>query len=70
MPPVNIAMAYVGLGETDEAFRWLERAFSERAAWLPNALTSQPAFQPLRTDPRFTDLLQRIGLSPPPRAAR
>jgi tetratricopeptide (TPR) repeat protein len=64
VPPVSIAMAYVGLGQTDSAFHWLERAHSEHAAWLINALTNAPAFNPLRADPRFAALVRRIGLVP------
>ena len=69
-PPANIAMAYVGLGDPDAAFRWLERAYSEHDPWFAVGLAATPAFKPLRTDPRFTELLQRIGLSPPPGGPR
>jgi tetratricopeptide (TPR) repeat protein len=56
----EIAMVYVGLGDKDQAMAWLEKAYSER--FNPGALM-RPAFDPLRGDARFQDLLRRIGLS-------
>lgn len=63
-PPFHIAMAYVGLGDADEAFRWLERAYEEQDPWLGVGFTDAPAFAPLRSDPRFAELVRRIGLVP------
>ena len=48
------------MGETEEAMRWLERAYEEREPLLTNAKTD-PRLDPLRSDPRFQDLLRRIG---------
>jgi tetratricopeptide (TPR) repeat protein len=62
-PPVQVAMAYVGLGDVDEAFRWLDRAYSEHAGWLITVNVAPP-FAPLRSDPRFTSLLRKIRLAP------
>ncbi len=56
----EIALVYVGLDEHDQAMAWLEKAFAER--FNPGVLL-RPAFDPLRSDPRFQDLLRRIGLS-------
>jgi serine/threonine-protein kinase len=56
------ALIYAGLGENDEAFRWLEKAFEERAEYLVY-IKVDPRMQGLRQDPRFADLVQRIGLS-------
>ena len=56
-------MAYAGLGEAEEAFRWLERAYTERDPWRNN-LTIMPMFHTLRRDPRFASLVRRIGLVP------
>ena len=56
--PAEIALVYVGLGDGDEAFRWLDKAYAER--FNPSVLF-RPAFDPLRTDPRFHQLLNRIG---------
>jgi Flp pilus assembly protein TadD len=57
---VEIALIYVGLGKNDQAMSWLERAFEER--FNPSIL-ARPAFDPLRSDKRFQDLIHRIGLS-------
>jgi tetratricopeptide (TPR) repeat protein len=55
----EIAMVYVGLGENDQAMAWLEKAYAERfSPWV----LMRPCFNPLRSDPRFQDLLHRIGL--------
>ncbi len=48
------------IGETEEAMTWLERAYEEREALLLNAKTD-PLLDALRSDPRFQDLLRRIG---------
>ena len=51
------------LGEKDEAFRWLERAFEDRLPRLAR-LAVEPWWDPLRGDPRFDDLLRRMNLPP------
>jgi hypothetical protein len=61
--PYTIATIYAGLGEKDQAFKWLEKAFEERDIWLMN-LKVDPVLKSLRSDQRFEDLLQRIGLTP------
>ena len=61
--PVDIAMIYGGLGERDRALTWLERGFAERAYGVVY-LATDPRFDALRADPRFTDLLRRIGMPP------
>jgi adenylate cyclase len=58
-----IATVYAALGEKDEAFRWLERAFDEHSASMVG-FASSPDFRTLRSDPRFADLLRRIGIDP------
>ena len=55
----NIALIYVGLGDLDQAMIWLEKAYQAR--FNPSILL-RPAFDPLRSDARFQDLLRRIGL--------
>src|SRR4029077_11512971 len=57
----EVALVYVGLDEKDQAMAWLERAYAER--FNPGVLL-RPAFDTLRSDPRFQDLLRRIGLKP------
>ena len=56
----EIALIYVGLDEKDQAMTWLEKAYGER--FNPSVLL-RPCFDPLRSDPRFQDLLRRIGLN-------
>jgi tetratricopeptide (TPR) repeat protein len=56
----EIALIYVGLDEKDQAMSWLDKAYGER--FNPSVLV-RPCFDPLRSDPRFQDLLRRIGLS-------
>jgi TolB-like protein/DNA-binding winged helix-turn-helix (wHTH) protein/Tfp pilus assembly protein PilF len=55
----EIAIIYAALGDTDQAMNWLEKGFEER--FNPGVLL-RPGFDPLRSDPRFQDLLRRIGL--------
>ena len=52
----------MALGDHDEAFAWLERAFEERDRMMVS-LRVHPRLDPLREDPRFTDLLRRMGLA-------
>ncbi len=56
----TIAFHSALIGETDEAMTWLERAYEERDPLLLIAKTD-PRMDPLRSDPRFQDLLRRIG---------
>jgi tetratricopeptide (TPR) repeat protein len=56
------AIIYLGLGEHDEMFNWLERAFDERAGFLA-FIKVEPMFDPLRSDSRFKDLLGRMNLA-------
>src|SRR5882724_3316498 len=60
--PYTIATIYAGLGEKDQAFKWLEKAFEERDIWLMN-LKVDPVLKNLRSDQRFAKMLQRIGLT-------
>jgi tetratricopeptide (TPR) repeat protein len=60
--PYTVATIYAGLGDRDQAFKWLEKAFEERDIWLMN-LAVDPQLTPLRADRRFADLLKRIGLA-------
>ncbi len=59
--PFETAMIYIGLGEREQAFTWLEKAYDERA-WQLGFLKAEPIFDPLRSDSRFTDLMQRVNL--------
>jgi tetratricopeptide (TPR) repeat protein len=55
----EIAVIYVALGDRDQAMNWLEKGYEER--FNPGVL-QRPGFDPLRSDPRFDELLRRIGL--------
>lgn len=57
----EIALVYVGLGKKQEAFKWLEEAYRVHDVGLVY-LKVDPCLDPLRSDPRFTDLLHRVGL--------
>jgi len=55
----EIAVIYAALGDRDQAMNWLEKGYEER--FNPGVLL-RPGFDPLRSDPRFQDLVRRIGL--------
>jgi TolB-like protein/Tfp pilus assembly protein PilF len=55
----EIAIIYASLGDTDQAMNWLEKAYDDR--FNPGVLL-RPGFDPLRSDPRFRDLVRRTGL--------
>jgi len=55
------ALVYAGLNELDQAFAWLEKACEERPNRLAN-IKVEPLWDPLRSDPRFKDLMRRLGL--------
>jgi len=59
----DLAAVYAGLGDKDQAFAWLEKDFQTRSGLLGWTRWT-PAFESLRSDPRFSDLLRRIGLQP------
>lgn len=59
--PYYIACVYAALGDKDKAFAELERSFGEKDCYLPRA-NVDPAMDPLRDDPRFKDLMKRMGL--------
>ena len=59
--PTNLALVYEALGRRDEAFVQLEKAFDDRDPGLP-FMNIDPAFDSMRSDPRFKDLLRRMGL--------
>ncbi len=57
--PSEFAAVYAALGHNDAAFEWLERAYEERDAM--DMLNVWPGYDPLRSDPRFDDLLRRMN---------
>jgi len=57
----NLALAWTALGDHDKAFYWLERAYADRL-FLLRTLAVEQGFEPLRKDPRYADLIRRMGL--------
>ncbi len=60
--PYSNALVYVGLGDKDRAFEWLERAYAERSPKLVY-LKVEPQLDGIRSDPRFGVLMAKMGLS-------
>jgi Tfp pilus assembly protein PilF len=61
VPPAQLAYVYAALGEIDEAFMWLDQAFRQRdpsMTWIKG----DPEFDSLRFDPRFEELMKKLGL--------
>jgi len=61
--PYFLAEIYVALGERDQALQALDSAYAQRSSWLV-WLKVEPKFDQLRGDPRFKDLVRRVGLTP------
>lgn len=61
VPPYHLALIYNGLGEKDETFAWLERAYQEHDPKMA-FLKVEPKWNNLRGEPRFQDLMRRMGL--------
>jgi tetratricopeptide (TPR) repeat protein len=59
--PYDVATIHAGLGDQEQAFVWLEKAYEDRSGWLGLWLKVDPKFDDLRRDPRFEDLLRRVG---------
>ena len=57
----GVGLVYAALGDKDHAFAWLERAVQERTHWLV-WLALDPRWDPLRSDPRFREIVRRVGL--------
>jgi len=61
--PYYFIDVYAGLGDRDQAFAWIEKAYEEHAGFLAYTRVDD-IFDNLRSDPRYTDLLRRLGLAP------
>ena len=61
MPPSAFALAYVGLGDLDRAFRWITRAVEVHDPWLAENLFD-PLLDPLRADARFRPIARSLKL--------
>jgi TolB-like protein/Tfp pilus assembly protein PilF len=62
IPADAFVNAYLGLGDKEQAFAWMERAYKEQSMIL-QYLKVYPFFDPVRDDPRFQDLVRRVGLN-------
>jgi tetratricopeptide (TPR) repeat protein len=63
VPTIYVGLVYTGLHDLNKAFDWLNQAVNERCEYLVY-LPSEPLADPLRSDPRFPQLLNRLGLKP------
>jgi hypothetical protein len=63
VPPTSFAWIHLGLGETDAAFEWLDRAVDECDQFMM-PIKSYEFFDPIRSDPRFVALLRKMNLEP------
>ena len=61
--PLSMALVHAGLGDTEQSFAWLEKAYRDRDPWLVQFLKVNPHFDNLRPDPRYSELLRRTGLA-------
>jgi TolB-like protein/DNA-binding winged helix-turn-helix (wHTH) protein len=59
--PYSVALVHAGLGDRDQAFAWLDKAYDERSDYMPY-LKLEPMLDGLRSDPRFDALVRRVGL--------
>ena len=59
--PYSVALVHAGLGDRDQAFAWLDKAFAERSDYMPY-LMLEPMLDGLRSDQRFVALVERVGL--------
>ncbi len=60
--PQTLVLAYLGMGDKEEAMAWLEKAYSQHSTSMAT-LKVDPLWDPLRGDPRFEDLMRRAGLA-------
>jgi hypothetical protein len=60
IPPYFISFLYFSMGDKDQGFNYLNKAYQERDGWLP-LLTFDHFFDGVRSDPRFQDILRRMN---------
>lgn len=60
--PLWFMLLHTGMGNTDEAFHWCQKVFAEHAAGGAIPLKANPLFDPIRSDPRYFEVLSRAGL--------
>ena len=60
MPPFNLAIVYLGLGDRARALDYLEQAYDSNSQWMPY-LRGDRIFDPIRSEPRFAALMKKLG---------
>jgi TolB-like protein/Flp pilus assembly protein TadD len=65
--PYGPALVYLGLGDREQTITWLQRSYDERSNWMV-WLLKDPRWDPMRGDPRFEDIVKRVGFPPEARA--
>ncbi len=60
--PYNFAAIYAGSGDKDQAFAWLDRAYADRSGFLVVQFKTDAHLDSLRSDPRFAELVRRVGM--------
>jgi serine/threonine-protein kinase len=63
LEPYNRAAIFAGLGDTERALEWLQRAYNDRSIWLASFVTGDPSLDSLRTDVRFDSLVRPFKVS-------
>jgi hypothetical protein len=63
VPPIMIAVGYAGLDDATRGLEWFNRGIDEKDVYIPENLF-EPLLDPLRNDPRFAQILHRMGLEP------
>jgi serine/threonine-protein kinase len=58
----DVAYIYLGLGQKDQALEWLEKTYQARFPWLAFQIKVDPRLNSLRSDPRFQDVMRRMGV--------
>jgi hypothetical protein len=58
----TFALAYIGMNNKDQAIGWLQKAYAEHSIAV-TSLKVDPVYDPLRSDPRFQEILSRVGLA-------
>ncbi len=59
--PYFVTVVYLGLGDKDQAFAWLEKAYQEKSPFIPS-IFHEPKWDALRSDSRFKDMMKRLGV--------
>ena len=62
VPAYGFALVYSGLNDKDRAFQWLEKSHQDHESKIVNFLTTDPLLENVRSDPRYKDLVRRVGL--------